>query len=92
VTCLVNSAAHMFGTRPFPTRDSSRNSLVIALLTLGEGWHNNHHRYPASTRQGFLPREIDVTYYVLVLLSRLGLIWELQPVPAHVLEQRVHGS
>jgi stearoyl-CoA desaturase (delta-9 desaturase) len=92
VTCLVNSAAHMFGKRPFATRDTSRNSLIIALLTLGEGWHNNHHRYPASTRQGFLPREIDVTYYVLLFLARCGLIWDVKPVPAHILEQRGRGA
>ncbi len=85
VTCLVNSAAHRIGRRRFATEDQSRNSWIIAILTLGEGWHNNHHHYPASTRQGFYWWEIDVTYYGLLALSRLGLIWELNPVPPHVL-------
>jgi stearoyl-CoA desaturase (delta-9 desaturase) len=88
VTCLVNSATHTFGKRPFETRDQSRNSLIIALLTLGEGWHNNHHHYPASTRAGFAPWEIDVTYYVLKVMSLLGLIRDMRPVPVHVLERR----
>jgi stearoyl-CoA desaturase (delta-9 desaturase) len=87
-TCLVNSATHSFGKRPFATRDHSRNSLIVALLTLGEGWHNNHHRYPASTRQGFTFWEIDVTYYALKVFSWLGLIWDMQSVPAHVMNQR----
>jgi len=85
VTCLVNSAAHLVGTKRFPTRDESRNNLVVALLTLGEGWHNNHHYYPASVRQGFYPWEIDFTYYGLRGLSALGLIWDLKPVPQRVL-------
>jgi len=85
VTCLVNSAAHLIGRRRFATSDQSRNSLIIALLTLGEGWHNNHHHYPGSARQGFTPWEIDVTYYLLKVMSGLGLIWKMQPVPAHVL-------
>jgi stearoyl-CoA desaturase (delta-9 desaturase) len=85
VTCLVNSAAHLFGRRRFATRDQSRNSLIVALLTLGEGWHNNHHHYPAATRQGFYWWEIDITYWVLKLMARIGLIWDLTPVPARVL-------
>lgn len=87
VTCLVNSAAHKIGRRRFETTDQSRNSLIIALLTLGEGWHNNHHYYPGSTRQGFKPWEIDVTYYVLKIMGWLGLIWDMRPVPAHALER-----
>ena len=58
--------------------------MVLALLTLGEGWHNNHHYYPAATRQGFFWWEIDITYYLLLLLARLHLIWDLRPVPEHV--------
>ena len=83
-TCLINSLAHRSGSRRYATRDHSRNNLVLALLTLGEGWHNNHHRYPAATRQGFFWWEIDVTYYLLLGMSWLGLVWNLQPVPARV--------
>ncbi len=83
-TSLVNSMAHLVGRRRYETGDHSRNSLLLALLTLGEGWHNNHHFYPASTRQGFFWYEIDITYYVLKMMSFLGIIWDLKPVPAHV--------
>jgi stearoyl-CoA desaturase (delta-9 desaturase) len=88
VTCLVNSAAHLFGKRSFATADQSRNNLLIALLTLGEGWHNNHHRYPASARQGFTAAEIDVTYWGLKLLSWTGVIRNLRPVPVQVMAER----
>lgn len=81
-TCLINSMAHRVGGRRYETGDESRNSLLLALLTLGEGWHNNHHHYQASARQGFFWWEVDVTYYVLKAMSWLGLIWDLRPVPA----------
>ncbi len=87
VTYSVNSFAHLVGTRRFPTEDGSRNNLVVALLALGEGWHNNHHRYPTSARQGFYWWEIDLTYYALLALARLGLVWDLKPVPQHVLSE-----
>jgi stearoyl-CoA desaturase (delta-9 desaturase) len=87
VTCLVNSGAHLIGRRRFGTRDESRNSLVIALLTFGEGWHNNHHYYPASARQGFYWWQIDITYYLLKLLSRFRIVRDLKPVPERVLLQ-----
>lgn len=77
-TFLVNSAAHTFGRRRYATSDTSRNSLVIALLTSGEGWHNNHHHYPASARQGFFWWEIDVSWYVLRLLSAVGVVKDLR--------------
>lgn len=80
VTFTVNSLAHRFGSRRFPTSDDSRNNWLIALLTLGEGWHNNHHQCPSAARQGFRWWEIDITYYVLRLLASLGLIWDLRPV------------
>ena len=85
-TCFINSLAHVFGRRRYETGDTSRNSILLALLTLGEGWHNNHHHYMHSTRQGFYWWEIDLTYYGLKVLSWLGLIWDLREVPAHVLE------
>ena len=84
-TYTINSLAHMFGSRRFDTNDNSRNNLWLALLTLGEGWHNNHHRYPASARQGFYWWEVDVSYWLLRLLSACALIRELRPVPASVL-------
>ena len=86
-TFLVNSLAHVLGGRRFPTADTSRNNWWIALLTLGEGWHNNHHHYMGSARQGFYWWEIDVTYYILKALSWCGLIWDLRPVPAAVLAE-----
>jgi len=84
-TFAINSLAHTLGSRRFATRDSSRNNWVLALLTLGEGWHNNHHRFPAAARQGLRPWEIDLTYYALRLLALTGLIWDLRPVPAAML-------
>lgn len=83
-TLSINSLAHVFGQRRFPTDDDSRNSILLALLTLGEGWHNNHHRYMASARQGFYWWEIDITYYGLKLMEFAGLIWDLKPVPESV--------
>jgi stearoyl-CoA desaturase (Delta-9 desaturase) len=88
-TYTVNSLAHRWGRRRFATKDDSRNNAVLALLTMGEGWHNNHHHYPASARQGFFWWEIDLTYYGLVVLSGLGLIRDLRPVPAHVLSRNL---
>ena len=85
-TYTVNSLAHLYGTRPYETDDDSRNNLWIALLTLGEGWHNNHHHYMASARNGFQPWEIDITWYTLLGLEKLGLVWDLRRPPARVVE------
>ena len=85
-TYTINSLAHRYGTRRYDTNDDSRNNLWLALLTLGEGWHNNHHRYMASARNGFFWWEIDVTYYVLRGLEKLGLVWSLRMPPAQLLE------
>jgi stearoyl-CoA desaturase (delta-9 desaturase) len=84
-TCTINSLSHIFGSRRYATKDDSRNNVWLALLTMGEGWHNNHHRFPAAARQGFFWWEIDLTYYGLKVLAALGLIWDLKPVPARVL-------
>jgi stearoyl-CoA desaturase (Delta-9 desaturase) len=84
VTVSINSLAHRFGRRAYPTNDNSRNNWWLALLTFGEGWHNNHHHYPGSARQGFRWWEIDLTYYALRLMAALGLIWDLKPVPANL--------
>jgi stearoyl-CoA desaturase (Delta-9 desaturase) len=86
-TFTINSLAHVFGRRRYETGDDSRNSFTLAMITMGEGWHNNHHHYPASTRQGFYWWEIDVTYYILKMMSWLGIIWDLRPVPAHLLDE-----
>jgi stearoyl-CoA desaturase (delta-9 desaturase) len=87
-TFVVNSLAHVFGTRRFPTKDESRNNLLIALITLGEGWHNNHHYAPSSERQGFYWWEIDVSHYILKTLSWCGLVWDLQPPPSRAYRRR----
>ncbi len=86
-TYTINSLAHRFGSRRFNTRDDSRNNLLLALLTLGEGWHNNHHRYPASVQQGFYRGEIDISYWGIRLMAGLGLISDLRPVPEPVLQE-----
>ena len=73
VTWLVNSATHMWGTRAYETEDSSYNNKWVAALTFGEGWHNNHHAYPSSAKQGLQHGQIDLTWYHIVLLKRLRL-------------------
>lgn len=83
-TFTINSIAHVVGSQRFKTGDDSRNNWFLALLTLGEGWHNNHHYFPGSARQGFYWWEIDMTYYVLRVMQMLGIIWDLNPVPARV--------
>ncbi len=85
-TCTINSLSHLWGWRRYDTRDTSRNNPLLALITLGEGWHNNHHHYPISARQGFFWWEYDFTYYLLVMMSRLGIIRDLRPVPERVRE------
>lgn len=86
-TVTINSLAHRFGSRRFETRDDSRNNVWLALITFGEGWHNNHHRFPGSARQGFLWWEIDLTWYGLELMAALGLVQRLKPLPTRVLER-----
>jgi stearoyl-CoA desaturase (Delta-9 desaturase) len=92
-TLFINSLAHVFGKRRFATEDESRNSLLLAVITLGEGWHNNHHRYQHAARQGFMWWELDTCYYGLKLLSWCGLIWDLHQVPTRVYEEagQAHG-
>ena len=83
-TLFINSMAHVFGGRRFSTRDDSRNNFLLAVITLGEGWHNNHHRFMSAARQGFYWWEFDPTWYVLKALSWTGLIWDLKSVPQSV--------
>jgi len=85
-TFTINSLCHVFGRRRFPTTDTSRNSLSLALLTLGEGWHNNHHYYPGSMSQGFYWWQIDIAAYVVRALSFVGLVWDVRSAPERVLE------
>lgn len=84
-TVTINSLAHRWGWRRYSTRDDSRNNFWLALLTFGEGWHNNHHFFPGSARQGFRWWEIDLTWYALRVMQALGLVSNLKPVPAWVL-------
>ncbi|MBP9864826.1 MAG: acyl-CoA desaturase [Candidatus Omnitrophica bacterium] len=87
VTFCVNSVAHLFGPRRFETKDTSRNNVWVALLTMGEGWHNNHHRFPSSERQGFYWWELDMTHLILKTLSFFGVVWDLKTPPAEVYEE-----
>jgi stearoyl-CoA desaturase (delta-9 desaturase) len=91
-TACINSLAHLMGRRRFKTSDDSRNSWILAIITLGEGWHNNHHRYMSATRQGFYWWEIDPTYYGLKLLSYTGFIHDLKPVPASIMEEAARAD
>ena len=84
VTVSINSIAHVWGTQRYDTSDNSRNNPLLALLTFGEGWHNNHHHYPNTVKQGFFWWEIDMTYWTLKAMSYVGLTWDLKPVPAHI--------
>ncbi len=86
-TVTINSLAHRFGSRRFETNDDSRNNLWLALLTFGEGWHNNHHRYPGAAHQGFRWWEVDLTWYGLRAMAAVGLVRDLKAVPARVLER-----
>jgi stearoyl-CoA desaturase (delta-9 desaturase) len=90
-TFTINSLAHVYGSRRFETGDHSRNNPLLALITLGEGWHNNHHRYPAAARQGFYWWEIDLTYYGLRAMAALGLIWDLREEPAKIKREGARG-
>jgi stearoyl-CoA desaturase (delta-9 desaturase) len=85
VTFSVNSLSHLVGRRPHITRDQSRNNWLLALLTMGEGWHNNHHACQASVRQGFRWWEYDLTFYILFILSWFGLVWDLRMPPEKVM-------
>ncbi|MFT7184738.1 MAG: stearoyl-CoA desaturase (delta-9 desaturase) [Pseudohongiellaceae bacterium] len=86
-TFTINSLGHLLGSRRFETKDDSRNNPWFALLTLGEGWHNNHHRFAVSTRQGFYWWELDITYYLLKIMCVIGIVRDLNPVPKHVLNE-----
>ncbi len=88
-TWLVNSATHMWGSRRFATRDDSKNSWWVALLTFGEGWHNNHHAHPVSARHGLAWYEFDPTWLELKLLAWLGVVWDVKVAKIAQTEEEV---
>ena len=91
-TFTINSLSHVFGTRRYETSDDSRNNPLLAFITLGEGWHNNHHHYPGSCRQGFRWYEFDMTYYALRALSWVGIVRDIKEPPRHVVRNEPHPS
>ena len=92
-TFCINSLAHVHGQKRYVTGDEPRNNWLLAFFTMGEGWHNNHHAYQSSTRQGFRWWEVDGTYYILMALSWLGVVWDLKAPPTRVLRnERRLGS
>ena len=91
-TFSINSLAHWWGRRRYATTDDSKNSLALALITMGEGWHNNHHYYQRSVRQGFFWWEIDLTYYVLRAMQAVGLVWDLHLPPQKVLDGNLEAG
>jgi len=78
VTYCINSLAHVFGSKQYRTGDDSRNNFVLALLTLGEGWHNNHHCSPGSVKQGFKWWQVDFSFYIIKAMEKMGLVWDLK--------------
>jgi stearoyl-CoA desaturase (Delta-9 desaturase) len=92
-TFCINSLAHLVGRRRYVTGDDSRNNWLLAIITMGEGWHNNHHAYQSSARQGFRWWEYDPTFYLLKLLERIGLVWNLKrPTPEVMQNQHKLGA
>ena len=87
-TFAVNSICHMFGRRDFRSRDEARNNWLVALLVFGEGWHNNHHAFPASARHGLLRGQFDVSWWVIRGLEKAGLVWDVRTPDAPQLERR----
>src|SRR5205085_7829204 len=86
-TFCINTVNHMFGTRRFETVDESRNNAFTAFFAVGEGWHNNHHRYQRAARNGFYWWEFDPTWYVIRAMAALGIAWDLQAVPKRIYEE-----
>lgn len=87
-TFTINSLSHVIGGRRYDTTDDSRNNWVLALVTMGEGWHNNHHHYQSSCRQGFRWYEIDMTYYILRLMAVFRLVWDIREPPEYIVANR----
>src|SRR5665811_753798 len=87
-TFCINSLAHVSGTKRYVTGDDSRNNWLLAVFTMGEGWHNNHHAFQSSVRQGFRWWEYDPTFYILKMLSWIGVVWNLKRPTPEVVENR----
>jgi len=83
-TFFINSLAHLIGRVRYKSNDGSKNSFILAILCCGEGWHNNHHHYQSAANQGWFWWEVDLSYYVLSLLSWLGIVWDLRTPPDHI--------
>jgi len=83
-TFTINSLSHVFGKRRYKTTDTSRNNWLLALITMGEGWHNNHHYHQNTANQGWFWWEVDGSYYVLKVLSWFGIVWDLKTPPPAV--------
>jgi stearoyl-CoA desaturase (delta-9 desaturase) len=83
-TFCINTVNHMFGSRRFDTVDESRNNAFTAFFAVGEGWHNNHHRFQRAARNGFYWWEYDLTWYTIRAMAALGLVWDIQPVPERI--------
>ena len=91
-TFTVNSVCHVFGYRTYDTKDGSVNNWLVAILTLGEGWHNNHHAFPNSERQGHKWYQIDICHYILWSLSKIGIVWDIRDVPDDSIKVKRYGS
>lgn len=91
-TFCINSFTHLIGRRRFKTTDDSRNNFILAMITLGEGWHNNHHRYPGSESQGMYWWEIDISHYILKALSWMGLVWDIRRYPERIYREAETGA
>jgi stearoyl-CoA desaturase (delta-9 desaturase) len=94
MTWFVNSATHMWGTRRFETRDDSTNNALVAAVTFGEGWHNNHHAHPSSAKHGLAWYEIDINWITIRLFEMVGLVWQVKTVDMHAAsgKQQVVGA
>ncbi len=86
-TFCINTVNHLFGSRRFETLDDSRNNPITAFFAVGEGWHNNHHRYQRAARNGFYWWEVDLTWYAIQAMALVGLVWDMQAVPARIYEE-----
>lgn len=86
-TWTINSLCHVIGSKRFDTNDDSKNNFFLAMITMGEGWHNNHHYYAHSANQGFYWYEIDFSYYILKILSWFGIVWDLRKPPERILQE-----
>lgn len=91
-TFTINSLAHVWGRRRYETTDTSRNNFILSLLTMGEGWHNNHHFYQSTAANGFFWWEVDMSYYILKALSWAGVVWDLRMPPSWVLEGKTRAN